>query len=170
MVDLKTYVDGYYGYLDKEVRRAIGALQNGVAGEGSEGPEGPVGPEGPEGPEGPKGGDGTDGKDGADGKDGDSFFRDIGSNTVEYFGDQLWVTGLRDPIFIGAKIGNDSSFTGTVTANKFVGDGSELTGIATRAEVVSAFTALRTAVSNETTVEGLRDAITSTLNDIVNSL
>ena len=33
MVNLKTYVDGYYGYLDKEVRRAIGALQNGVAGE-----------------------------------------------------------------------------------------------------------------------------------------
>jgi len=34
MVNLKTYVDGYYGYLNKEVRRAIGALQDGVAGEG----------------------------------------------------------------------------------------------------------------------------------------
>ena len=32
MVNLKTYVDGYYGYLDKEVRKAIGALQGGSAG------------------------------------------------------------------------------------------------------------------------------------------
>jgi hypothetical protein len=60
---------------------------------------------------------------------GDSFFTDIGSNTIEYFGDQLWVTSLRDPFFIGAKIGSDSEFTGTVTANKFVGDGSQLTGL-----------------------------------------
>jgi hypothetical protein len=56
--------------------------------------------------------------------DAQTFFTDIGNNDIEYFGDQLWVTSLRDPIFIGAKIGGDSSFSGTVTANKFIGDGS----------------------------------------------
>jgi len=82
---------------------------------------------GDKGEDGADGKDGVNGKDGANGKDGtdgDSFFQDIGSNTIEYFGDQLWITSLRDPFFIGAKIGTDSSFTGTVTANKFVGDGS----------------------------------------------
>ena len=53
-----------------------------------------------------------------------AFFTDIGSNTIQFIGDELRVTTLANPIFIGAKLGSDSSFSGTVTANKFVGDGS----------------------------------------------
>ena len=60
--------------------------------------------------------------------DANTFFTDIseeaGKNAIQRFGDELWVTTLADPVFVGAKIGSDSSFSGTVTANAFVGDGS----------------------------------------------
>ena len=60
--------------------------------------------------------------------DDNTFFTDIseeaGKNAIQRFGDELWVTTLAEPVFVGAKLGSDSSFSGTVTANKFVGDGS----------------------------------------------
>ena len=60
--------------------------------------------------------------------DASTFFTDIseeaGKNAIQRFGDELWVTTLAEPVFVGAKLGSDSSFSGTVTANKFVGDGS----------------------------------------------
>jgi len=88
--------------------------------ESIEAKEGPPGKDGTDGTDGADGADGADGKDGKDGVNGDSFFRDIGNNNIEYFGDQLWVTSLRDPFFIGAKIGSDASFTGTVQATDFL--------------------------------------------------
>ena len=101
---------------------------------------------------------------------GDSFFTDIGSNTIEYFGDQLWVTSLRDPFFIGAKIGSDSEFTGTVTANKFVGDGSGLTGTVSTKTLTKAFGDIQAALSNEDTVEGLKKALTNSLGGLIETL
>jgi len=44
------------------------------------------------------------------------FFTDIGNNTIEYFGDQLWVTSLREPFHIGAKLGSDISCSGSFSA------------------------------------------------------
>jgi hypothetical protein len=101
---------------------------------------------------------------------GDSFFSDIGSNTIEYFGDQLWVTSLRDPFFIGAKIGSDSEFTGTVTANKFIGDGSDLTGTVSAKALAAAFGDIQAALSNEKTVAGLRKALTNSLGGLIETL
>lgn len=98
------------------------------------------------------------------------FFTDIGSNTIEYFGDELWVTALREPFFIGAKIGNNSSFSGTVTANKFVGDGSALTGTVSAEVLVDAFESLQLAVSAETTVAGLKSALVVTLGSLIEQL
>jgi hypothetical protein len=43
------------------------------------------------------------------------FFTDIGNNTIEYFGDQLWVTAFRDP-YVGAKLGSDISCSGSFSA------------------------------------------------------
>ena len=178
MVNLKTYVDGYYGYLDKEVRKAIGALQNGSGGEGESltyqiqtdkilrtgeaavelvasdnsytnvkftgvgdvvvtsdfsgiiidgsALATPLDVKLAVDDEAQKRSD-TDIY--LDQKiDAGAFFTDIseetGKNTIQRFGDELWVTTLADPVFVGAKIGGDSSFSGTVTANAFVGDGS----------------------------------------------
>ena len=101
---------------------------------------------------------------------GDSFFNDIGSNTIEYFGDQLWVTSLRDPFFIGAKIGSDSEFTGTVTANKFAGDGSDLTGTVSTKALAEAFGDIQAALSNEKTVAGLKKALTNSLGGLIETL
>jgi hypothetical protein len=101
---------------------------------------------------------------------GDSFFQDIGSNTIEYFGDELRVTSLKDPFFIGAKIGADSEFTGTVTANKFVGDGSGLTGTVSTKVLVDAFQNIQMAVSNETTVAGIKKALTNSLGGLIEKL
>ena len=101
---------------------------------------------------------------------GDSFFNDIGSNTIEYFGDQLWVTSLRDPFFIGAKIGSDSEFTGTVTANKFAGDGSGLTGTVSTKALAKAFGDIQAALSNEKTVAGLKKALTNSLGGLIETL
>jgi hypothetical protein len=101
---------------------------------------------------------------------GDSFFNDIGSNTIEYFGDQLWVTSLRDPFFIGAKIGSDSEFTGTVTANKFVGDGSGLTGTVSTKALAEALGDIQAALSNEKTVAGLKKALTNSLGGLIETL
>ena len=101
---------------------------------------------------------------------GDSFFRDIGSNTIEYFGDQLWVTSLRDPFFIGAKIGSDSEFTGTVTANKFVGDGSGLTGTVSAKALAEAFGDIQAALADEKTVAGLKKALTNSLGGLIERL
>ena len=101
---------------------------------------------------------------------GGSFFNDIGSNTIEYFGDQLWVTSLRDPFFIGAKIGSDSEFTGTVTANKFAGDGSDLTGTVSAKALAEAFGDIQAALSNEKTVAGLKKALTNSLGGLIEKL
>ena len=101
---------------------------------------------------------------------GDSFFTDIGSNTIQFIGDQLWVTSLADPFFIGAKIGSDSEFTGTVTANKFVGDGSALTGTVSAGVLVDAFESLQLAVAAETTVAGLKSALVVTLGSLIEQL
>jgi hypothetical protein len=102
--------------------------------------------------------------------DAQTFFTDIGSNTIEYFGDQLWVTSLRDPFFIGAKIGSDSEFTGTVTANKFVGDGSDLTGTVSTKALAEAFGDIQAALSNEKTVAGLKKALTNSLGGLIETL
>ena len=101
---------------------------------------------------------------------GDLFFKDIGSNTIEYFGDQLWVTSLRDPFFIGAKLGSDSEFTGTVTANKFVGDGSGLTGTVSTKTLAKAFGDIQAALSDEKTVAGLKKALTNSLGGLIETL
>ena len=101
---------------------------------------------------------------------GDSFFRDIGDNNIEYFGDQLWVTSLRDPFFIGAKIGSDSEFTGTVTANKFVGDGSGLTGTVSTKALAEAFGDIQAALSDEKTIAGLKKALTNSLGGLIERL
>jgi hypothetical protein len=101
---------------------------------------------------------------------GDSFFRDIGDNNIEYFGDQLWVTSLRDPFFIGAKIGSDSEFTGTVTANKFVGDGSGLTGTVSAKALAEAFGDIQAALADEKTVAGLKKALTNSLGGLIERL
>ena len=98
------------------------------------------------------------------------FFTDIGSNTIQFIGDELWVTSLADPIFIGAKLGSDSSFTGTVTANKFVGDGSALTGTVSAEVLVDAFESLQLAVAAETTVAGLKSALVVTLGSLIEQL
>jgi len=98
------------------------------------------------------------------------FFTDIGSNTIQFIGDQLWVTSLADPFFIGAKIGSDSEFTGTVTANKFVGDGSALTGTVSAGVLVDAFESLQLAVAAETTVAGLKSALVVTLGSLIEQL
>jgi hypothetical protein len=72
--------------------------------------------------------DGKDGEDGKDGKDGDSFFTDISSetgiNTIERFGDEVWVTQFKSgELFAGAKLGNDIFCSGTFRAGTgtFVG-------------------------------------------------
>jgi len=94
------------------------------------------GKDGVDGKDGVNGKDGADGKDGDPGTDGDSFFQDIGNNTVEYFGDQLWVTSLKDPFFIGAKIGSDASFTGTVQATDFLdANGNSIVGVSGAADM-----------------------------------
>ena len=49
---------------------------------------------------------------------------ETGENTIERFGDEVWVTGFRDDdFFIGAKLGSDISCTGKVTSGNgtFVG-------------------------------------------------
>ena len=101
---------------------------------------------------------------------GEPFFRDIGNNNIEYFGDQLWVTSLNAPFFVGAKIGADSTFSGAVTANKFVGDGSALTGTVSAKVLVDAFESLQLAVAAETTVAGLKSALVVTLGSLIEQL
>jgi hypothetical protein len=80
-------------------------------------------------------------------QDADNFFTDIsaetGNNTIERFGDEVWVTNFKTAeVFVGTKIGNgvettgnlsagDGTFGGTVAAAEFTGDGSTLTGVAT---------------------------------------
>jgi len=88
--------------------------------------------------------------------DANTFFTDIsaeaGKNAIQRFGDELWVTTLAEPVFVGAKIGGNSSFSGTVTANKFVGDGSGIvvagdTLLANREEVATRLAAIELDVS-----------------------
>ena len=102
--------------------------------------------------------------------DANSFFTDIGSNTIQFIGDELWVTTLADPVFVGAKLGSDSSFSGTVTANKFVGDGSGLTGTVSTKALAKAFGDIQAALSNEKTVAGLKKALTNSLGGLIEKL
>lgn len=60
---------------------------------------------------------------------GDSFFTDIsaetGNNTIERFGDEVWVTSFKnDDTYVGTKIGNGLETTGDLSANNgtFVGN------------------------------------------------
>ena len=61
----------------------------------------------------------------------------------------------------------DGDFTGDVRATAFVGDGSQLTGLATRSQLSEAFTRLQAAVSDETTVSGLKEALTNALGGLI---
>ena len=111
---------------------------------GPQGPQGPQGDTGPEGPQGPQGDQGLPGNDGADGEDGadglDGLWSDIGSNTIEYFGDEAWVTQFNsNGVYVGTKIGNGidttgdisagaATFGGAVSASSYSGDASPMAG------------------------------------------
>jgi hypothetical protein len=155
---------------------------------------------------------------------GDSFFTDLGNNTIQYFGNELQVTLMNDPFHVGAKLGNDIScsgrfisgtecfvggsiglkfdsnsssvvpvdemgrpkvgidlgstaakfkdgdFTGEVRATAFVGDGSQLTGTVSTKALVNAFQSIQMAVSNETTVAGIKKALTNSLGGLIEKL
>ena len=56
---------------------------------------------------------------------------------------------------------------GNVKANKFIGDGSELTNVATRSELARSFTEIQHAIANEDTVDGLKKALRNALGGLI---
>ncbi len=56
---------------------------------------------------------------------------------------------------------------GNVKANKFIGDGSELTNVATRSELAQSFTEIQHAIANEDTVDGLKKALRNALGGLI---
>lgn len=105
---------------------------------GPEGPQGPQGDKGDQGDQGEKGDQGDQGDPGVDGVDG--LWNDIGSNTIEYFGDEAWVTQFNsNGVYVGTKIGNGidttgdisagaATFGGAVSASSYSGDASPMAG------------------------------------------
>jgi hypothetical protein len=64
----------------------------------------------------------------------------------------------------------DGDFTGEVRATAFVGDGSQLTGTVSTKAIVDAFQSIQMAVSNETTVAGIKKALTNSLGGLIEKL
>lgn len=116
---------------------------------GPQGPQGPQGDKGDQGDQGDKGDQGDQGDAGEDGVDG--LWTDVGSNTIEYFGDEARVTLFdSNGVYLGTKIGNgletsgaiiafgatltdalggtSASFSGAVSASSFSGDASPMAG------------------------------------------
>ena len=58
---------------------------------------------------------------------------------------------------------------GYIKADKFIGDGSSLTGLTSRSQMAEAFTRLQRAVSDETTFDGLREALVNGLGGLIES-
>ena len=101
----------------------------------AKGEKGEAGEKGETGETGEKGETGDKGDPGSNGADGDSFFTDIsadtGNNTIERFGDGLWVTQFRNAeFFAGAKIGPEIMSTTSVESPSIkIGDFTiEMTG------------------------------------------
>jgi hypothetical protein len=100
---------------------------------GDPGERGADGDKGDKGDKGDPGDPGDPGQDGQPGADGDSFFTDIsaetGNNTIERFGDAVWVTKFKtDEIFVGTKIGEGVETTGDLSAGAATFTGAVTSG------------------------------------------